>query len=231
MTKPILLIEHVDQPKEERISRILAEEGHEFLWCNPSNGEALPENFDDFTAVIVYGGMEGAYDSYSYLKAELDWIKRWVDAGKPYLGICLGGQLLAKAMGGEAYADKLGQKEVGFHKVKSEVTDGLLGKLPDYFFQWHRDTFDLPKSATRLASSEKFQNQAFSLGAKVIGLQFHPEVTLEVAETWFRQFPGALKEPDMKSLPEIEAQFRQFDGSIESWTRSLLRKWLCCSRI
>ncbi len=238
MPKPILLVEHVDQPKGERITRILTEEGYEFKWCNPSKGDVLPENFDEFQAAIVYGGMEGAYDPHSYLRDELEWINRWVGAGKSYLGICLGGQLLAKAMGGDAYADKEGKKEVGFYKVNLESPCGeikyddvtnqsnLLGNLPEYFFQWHGDTFDLPKGATKLASSEKFPNQAFALGPKVIGLQFHPEVTLEVGQTWFLQFPEALEKPGMKSLPEIEAEFLQYEASIENWARTFLLKWL-----
>ena len=139
---------------------------------------------------IFMGGPMGVYqaDIFPYLNDEITYLKKRFEADKPYLGICLGGQLMAKALGSDVYPGENG-KEVGWHSIKVNE-EGMktpmrhldVSKTP--MMQWHGDTFDLPKDATLLASSDLYKNQAISYGDKALGLQCHPEVTAANIELW-----------------------------------------------
>ncbi|MDD4992664.1 MAG: type 1 glutamine amidotransferase [Paludibacter sp.] len=134
--------------------------------------------------LIVMGGPMGVYDEtiYPWLSEEKAFIKQAIDTGKTVLGICLGSQLIAEVLGAKVYPNK--QKEIGWFDValseKAKTTslfDGFEDKFP--VFHWHGDTFDLPNGSTHLISSEVCNNQAFLYNDKVLGLQFHFEVTAE----------------------------------------------------
>jgi len=138
----------------------------------------------DFDMLIVMGGPMGVYeeDKYSWLRQEKLFIKKAVEEGKIVLGICLGSQLLAEVLGAKVYKNKF--KEIGWFPVDftNEAKDNpLFNFFPDSLivFHWHGDTFDLPAGAVHLAQSAGCRNQAFIFGDRVIGLQFHFEVTPE----------------------------------------------------
>jgi GMP synthase-like glutamine amidotransferase len=124
------------------------------------------------------------------LSAELDLIRRALSRNTPILGICLGSQLLAKALGAPVYRNR--ELEVGWfpvHLTESAATDPVFGGLPSptTFFHWHGETFDLPQDAVWLAKSDRCRNQAFRYRNNVYGIQFHPEITPELIEDWQRQ--------------------------------------------
>jgi GMP synthase (glutamine-hydrolysing) len=150
---------------------------------NMHKSENLPPT-EDFDFLIIMGGPMGVYDEdkFPWLKKEKIFIKNAVDQGKPVLGICLGSQLLAEVLGAKVYPNKF--KEIGWFPVnftKEARENPLFNFLPDELivFHWHGDTFDLPPGAVHLAQSAGCRNQAFISGDRVIGLQFHFEVTLE----------------------------------------------------
>lgn len=138
----------------------------------------LPE-LSDFDWLIVMGGPMGVYDDeeYSWLNPEKEFIRQAIDAGKTVLGICLGAQLIASVLGAKVYPNS--EKEIGWFPIFPAPDDQLLSENNDPFpvFHWHGDTFDLPDNAVRIASSAACLNQAFLYHKKVIGLQFHFEVT------------------------------------------------------
>ncbi|HZL09301.1 MAG TPA: type 1 glutamine amidotransferase [Prolixibacteraceae bacterium] len=143
--------------------------------------ESLPE-LSEFDWLIVMGGPMGVYDfeKYNWLSGEKEFIGNAIRAKKTVIGICLGAQLIASALGAKVYPNT--EKEIGWFPIsptKETIATNLLGKNEDSFpvFHWHGDTFDLPPDATRIASSEICLNQAFVYAEKVIGLQFHFEVT------------------------------------------------------
>lgn len=143
----------------------------------------LPE-MSDFDWLIIMGGPMNVYEieKYPWLVQESKLIQEAIANGKTVLGVCLGAQLIADALGGKVYKNK--HKEIGWFPVSltEEAKEStLFSSLPDRFtaFHWHGDTFDLPKGATRVAHSEACANQAFVYNRRVVGLQFHLESSTE----------------------------------------------------
>ncbi|THK42699.1 amidotransferase [Methylophaga sp. SB9B] len=130
--------------------------------------------------LVVMGGPMSVNDEaqYPWLAAEKQFIQQFIATGKPLLGICLGAQLIANAMGGRVYPNK--EKEIGWWPIQAVSNNNALAfQFPETasVFHWHGETFDLPEGAERIAESYGCRNQAFQLGNSVIGLQFHLETT------------------------------------------------------
>lgn len=164
----------------------------------------------DHDLTIFMGGPMGAYqtDLFPYLDDEVRYIEKRLEAEKPYLGICLGGQLMAKAMGADNHPGKAG-KEIGWHEItvneegmKTAVRHLDKSKTP--MMQWHGDTFTLPKEATLLASSDLYKNQAFSY-KNALGFQCHPEVTKTNVELWLALGKAELQQVGL-SVPLLRQQ-------------------------
>jgi len=139
--------------------------------------------------VIILGGPIGAYDEqdYPFLVDELHLLERRLEADLPTLGICLGAQLMARALGARVYPGLY--KEIGWSPLELS-NEGMHSSLAHLaaehtaVLHWHGDTFDLPAGSTHLASTSKYKNQAFSWGKHGLALQFHPEVTALGLERW-----------------------------------------------
>ena len=141
--------------------------------------EGLPEP-DGIDLLVVMGGPMSVNDEaeFPWLGREKQFVREMIALGKPVLGICLGAQLIASAMGGRVYPNRV--KEIGWFPVTGVASkDSKTFKFPSAIevFHWHGETFALPPDATLLASSAGCEKQAFQLGSKVIGLQFHLETT------------------------------------------------------
>ena len=143
-------------------------------------GDPLPE-LSEFDMLTVMGGPMSANDEavLPWLAPEIARVGDAVASEKIVLGVCLGAQIIAKALGAKVYRGV--QKEIGWFPVRVEAAHALFDGLPGEFmaFHWHGETFDLPAKAERLASTRVTANQAFAVGKKVLGLQFHMEATQE----------------------------------------------------
>jgi len=139
---------------------------------------------EDIDLLVIMGGPMSVNDEaqYPWLVEEKAFIRQMLAAGKPILGICLGAQLIASAMGARIYANSA--KEIGWWPIEAQPTPPGYFQFPQQsvVFHWHGETFDLPADAMLLASSAACKNQAFQLGNNVIGLQFHLETTAESAQ-------------------------------------------------
>ena len=167
----------------------------------------------DHTMILVLGAPESANDDLQYLKDEMTLIKDAVQKNIPTLGICLGSQLMAKALGARVYPGS--KKEIGFyhdvtHDEKSSLFFGI--KSPFTVFHWHGDTFDIPSGAQRLAHSESY-NQAFRYGSAV-GLQFHLEVTSDIVQSWLDHTHEEL--PKYISPSKIRSELDLHIGMVQS---------------
>lgn len=157
--------------------------------------DPLPQ-VDDFDFLIVMGGPMSVYeeDKYPWLKDQKILIKQAVEEGKAVLGICLGSQFIASALGAKVYSGK--QKEIGWFPLNITEMGQELLSIPEghSVFHWHGDTFDLPEGAQLLASSASTPHQGFAVGDKVVALQFHLEVNEEAIEAMTTSFAEELQQ-------------------------------------
>ncbi len=192
MARRVCIIKHVEEEGPGRLSRFLEETRTPVATVDLSAGDRLPEDLDSLAGVIMMGGPMNVYEeeAYPFLKEEDGFIKRVLEEEIPFVGICLGAQLLAKACDAEVV--RAPEKEVGWYTVSltdNAWKDRLFRGLPRELtvFQWHGDTFGLPKGATLLASGSVCPNQAFRVSEFAYGLQFHPEVTPDLVDGWMRE--------------------------------------------
>jgi GMP synthase (glutamine-hydrolysing) len=159
------------------------------------SSDSLPSSLVDYAGLIVMGGSMGVYeaDRFPFLLAEIGLLREALSAQLPALGICLGSQLLAAAGGARVYRGQA--PEVGWIPVTRMADDPWLPGWPRTFepLHWHGDTFDLPEGSVRLASSERYPNQAFRLGT-TLGLQFHVEATAAMAREWMQEASASADE-------------------------------------
>jgi len=181
-------LQHVPFEGLGSIENHLLSQRHQLTSTHLYQGEPLPET-EAFDALIVMGGPMGVTDvaDYPWLETELDFIARTIQAGKKVLGICLGAQLIAAALGAKVYRNR--SPEIGWWPLSATDEAAKSGLLPHTClpFHWHGDTFDLPEGALLLASSEACTNQAFLIDEQVIGLQFHLETTADTALSLINQ--------------------------------------------
>ena len=182
----VLSIVHEDSSAPGTYGEVALGLGHAHLaW--PIHAGAVPPA-GPFDALMVFGGTMDTHeeDSYAWLRDENDFIRAHLDAGVPVLGVCLGGQLLAKALG--APVSRAPEPEIGWYEVEclADATDDpLFGAVPERFpsLQWHNYQFALPDGAVLLARSSGCL-QAYRFGEAAWGLQFHPEVTRSIVQLW-----------------------------------------------
>jgi GMP synthase-like glutamine amidotransferase len=171
---------HVPYEKLGLIEDWILERGHELTEHHLYNNDPLPD-VTSFDMLIVMGGSMGANDEgiYPWLRPEKNLIRKCIDAGKPVLGICLGSQLIASALGSRVYKGK--EPEIGWFPLTFHVPINDFPGLPAQatVFHWHGDTYDLPEGAVALASSDVTPVQGFVFRQNVIALQFHLEIKPE----------------------------------------------------
>ena len=193
----VLVLRHVPHEHLGIIEEVLREKGIDFDYKDLYE-DSSDVSLEDYSGLIILGGPMNVYETekYPYLLIEEVIIKDAILKDIPVLGICLGAQLIAKALGAKIYPNKV--KEIGWYLL--EITDeGVFEPLISNFdlneivFQWHGDTFDIPQGAVKLFSSPLCQNQAFRFGDKVYALQFHLEVTQPMVEEWLKE-PANLQE-------------------------------------
>ena len=194
----VLLIQNTRIEGSGYLGELLQEDGFDIRSVNAKH-EKLPEK--KFSLAVILGAPESANDDLPYLKAEQKLIKNYVAENIPVLGICLGSQLIAKTFGAKVFSGP--RKEIGFYddlKISDDSSFFSGFRNPFTVFHWHGDTFDLPKDAIRLASSEHYLNQAFQYKS-AIGLQFHLEVNEEMINLWLDN-----TEQELQKIPYIDTK-------------------------
>jgi len=194
----VLIIQHVACEGPGLLEDVLLRKGWEIdLRCMELPGTSLPADLNDYQAFIILGGPMGAYEEgiYPYLFKVQDLVRKAVDTGIPTVGICLGGQIVARALGADVGPNPI--KEIGWSPVQllpEGMKSPLFSDLPSIFsvFQWHQDTFSLPPGAVLLVKGEDCENQAFVYGGHIWAMQFHLEVTPAMIEQWTQIYKDEL---------------------------------------
>ena len=233
-SKPeILILQHADWELPGTYAEFLAERGLRGRAVRPYRGEELPP-VRDVRAVLAMGGPMSVNDEigWPWLGREKLFIEAVVAAGVPYLGTCLGAQLLACAVGACVYVGP--QPEYGIHPVTTTPAaagDPVFAGLPDVMdvFQWHGDTFDLPIGAVSLAGSPEYPNQVFRIGRRAYGLQFHLEVSGVLLATWLA-VPECRDEARRHLGHDAEEQLGKevfaAEATLRRSARHVLHRWL-----
>jgi GMP synthase-like glutamine amidotransferase len=208
MTRSWVVIQHVPFEGPGLIAEVAAGRGIELQPCHTYRAEQPPST-EEIDGLVVMGGPMGVGDTeeHPYLAGETELIAEMIQSGRPVLGVCLGAQLMAHSLGARIYRGA--QAEIGLGTVSLTAAgreDPVLGgpglkALP--VMHWHQDTFDLPEDAIGLARSELYAHQAFRVGERAYGLQFHLEVNRELAGTWRNHLPPGVTLSD-SSIAQIE---------------------------
>jgi GMP synthase-like glutamine amidotransferase len=231
----ILVFQHVSSEHPGSFRDVMKAQGHTMHQVELDEGEPIPP-LDDYDILLVMGGPMDVWeeDKFPWLKDEKAAIRKWVSAGRPYLGMCLGNQLLAEAMGGEV-ALMTGPPEVGMSKVQIRPDPIFAGLAEDCVcFQWHgAEVTKLPPGARQLATSPGCAVQAFAVGPYAYGLQCHMELTATTAAEWgaLPEYAAALERvKGPGALPGIQAEVdAQFD-ELQSAAHKIFSNFLAISK-
>jgi GMP synthase-like glutamine amidotransferase len=198
----VLAFRHVPFEDIGLIAPVLAARGIAVTYADLYQPGAAPPETAAFDGLIFMGGPMSVNDPLPYLQWEIRAIGEAAERNQPVLGICLGSQLIAKALGARVYRNA--EKEIGWFEIgltDAALNDPLWAGLPktNTVFHWHGETFDLPDGAALLASSQRCRNQAFRAGHCTYGLQFHLEVTPEMIADWCTQ------DDNLRDVRELDA--------------------------
>jgi GMP synthase (glutamine-hydrolysing) len=229
MSKNILVLRHMYSADLCSLETIFNERGFKITKVEGFSTDISQINPLAYDAVIVLGGAMGVYqaDLFPYLNDEMELIRKCVAADHPMLGICLGSQLTAGALGQKVYKGTAG-KEIGFMDI--ELTDAAhqtplrhFDKSKTKVFQWHGDTFDLPPEATLLASSKQYKNQAFRIGKNIFATQFHPEID---SNGLFNTLVESCNETDVIGIrKQAESDLEKMVSQLRLFVGDLLTHW------
>jgi len=177
----------------------------------------IPIDPRQYSAIIILGGYMSVYDNLTYLNAEQELIRKAHKNRVPILGICLGSQLIAQALGGRVYKGK--KKEIGWHDVtinSNGLADIFKGTNSERIrvFQWHRDTYDLPNTSKLLAYSDMYP-QAFRIDS-IIGILFHLEVNYNMIRQWTEEYISEIKEENLSIEDILTDKKKEFENLLNS---------------
>ena len=229
----ILAVRHVPSEGMGLLEKVFEESGVAFEYLNAQDKPFPSVDLARYAGLVVMGGPMGVYetDRFPFLAREMELLRDALRRGMPTLGICLGSQLLAAAAGAKVFRGQ--RKEIGWFPVRMQPeasNDPLLKPLPSEatVFHWHGDTFELPKGAVHLASSDRYAHQAFRIGERAWGFQFHLEMTEPMIREWVDEADAHSKtaHPDWNAcealtqtpcfLPEMETLARRVFGAFAS---------------
>jgi GMP synthase (glutamine-hydrolysing) len=194
---PWLLVQHVAFEGPGAIAVAVRDSGADLAVVRVDRGDAIPPPaaVADTAGLVVMGGPMGVHDDLAWLADERALLREAVEAGRPVLGVCLGAQQLAAACGASVTPGPAPEYGVGeVHLTTGAIGDPVFGAAPSPLpcVHWHGDTFGLPEGAVRLAGNLAYENQAFRIGARAYGLQFHVEVTASLVGQWGPHLPSGV---------------------------------------
>src|SRR5258707_12612568 len=165
MTAPILILLHQEHSTPGRLGHALIGRGFPLDIRRPRFGDPLPKTMADHAGAVIFGGPQSANDEDEFIRRETDWLAVPLRDGKPFLGICLGAQMLARHLGGTVFCHRDGHVEVGDYPIRPTQA-GLDMRSPsqDYGYQWHRDDAGLPPGTDLVAEDDTFAVQMFRPG-------------------------------------------------------------------
>jgi GMP synthase (glutamine-hydrolysing) len=224
--QPVLLVLHQANSSPGRVGQALARLGFPLDVRRPPLGDPLPETMQRHAGAVIFGGPQSANDPDEFIKREIDWIGVPLKENKPFLGICLGAQMMARHLGSTVAPHPQGHAEVGYYPIRpTEAGLQVCEQWPDHVYQWHREGFALPGGAELLAEGDTFSSQAFRYGSG-FALQFHPEVTHAMMCRWTVRGAQRLELPNAKPRHAHFADRPVYDLASRNWLAAFLDHWI-----
>jgi len=229
--KTVNVIRHLAFEDLGSFTTVLQSQGYEIHYHEAGYDDLSRLESQDDSLLVVLGGPISVNDAamFPFIDEEIKLLRQRIAADRPTLGICLGAQLIAAAQGAEVYSGD--EKEIGWYPL--ELTEAgeqsalrYLGEQHCSMLHWHGETFDLPEDATLLASTQKYRNQAFSLGRRILALQFHPEITRRGMEKWFIGHIGEILQTPAIGVEQLRADTARFAGQLEMQGELFFQSWL-----
>jgi len=228
----VLILKNIPTEGPGTIEDFLLENNINYTVVETSS-EELP-SVEKYDALIIMGGPMSVNetDTYPYISREIELVREFISKGRKVFGICLGAQIIAKALGSKIYAGT--GKEIGWYDIELQENgykDPLITKLATHpragdlrkkfkVFHWHGETFDIPEGALKIAKSELYPNQAFRYGKNAYAFQFHIEVTKEMIYEWLKNEPV-----DMDKIREDTGKYYEdYSGRARNFYKSFFGK-------
>ncbi|WP_063892448.1 glutamine amidotransferase [Burkholderia anthina] len=224
--RPILIVLHREQSSPGRIGRLLAARGHPLDIRRPPLGDPLPATLADHAGAVVFGGPMSANDGDRWIRDEIDWIGVPLREAAPFLGVCLGAQMMIRHLGGRVNAHRDGRAEIGYWPIAATPAGRRLGSWPSHVYQWHREGFERVAGLEILATGEHFENQAVRYGPRAYGVQFHPEVSYPMMRCWSTAAAHKLGVPGAQDLATQANEGCRHDRATAAWLSAFLDRWL-----
>ena len=230
--KPIAVLQHVDSDGPAYFADYLTAHGLPWQLFAAHRGDALPAYIGEFAGFAILGGPMSANDALPHLDRAAAMVREAVAAGVPVIGHCLGGQIMARALGGSVTASPAA--EIGWSEIAARSAAAArrwFGGRPSFpQFQWHHESFSLPPGADWLASSASCPHQAFAVGDRHLALQFHCEVDSDKIESWLgadgqAEIEACTASPGVQSAAAIRMQSRDRLAAARAVTDAIYDAW------
>ena len=224
--QPVLLIMHQEYSNPGHVGQWFVRNGHALDIRKPRFGEPLPATLAHHCGAVMFGGPMSANDKDVFITAETRWIGLALKEKRPFLGICLGAQMLTNHLGGRVGFHREEVVEAGYYPLVTTRDAGTSGPFPRHVYQWHKEGCELWRGARLLATSEgAFPNQAFACGA-AIGLQFHPEITYAQIHRWTGRNLRRLEVKGARPQHEHIAGHIAHGAEVRAWLDRFLASWM-----
>jgi GMP synthase-like glutamine amidotransferase len=232
--KPIAIFRHAPSEGPGHFATFLDRHSRPWTLITSDTGSSMPKDAADYAGLVFMGGPMSVNDDLPWIEPTLNLIRQAVASGTPVLGHCLGGQLIAKALGGRVSSNPI--KEIGWGAVQvteSEAGRRWFGDISEFqAFHWHGETFSLPPGGERILSSPHCLNQAFSYGedGRHLAMQCHVEMTREMIESWceigVEEIEAALESPGVQPAAQILSRSDQLLPPLNRTAERLYARWL-----
>ncbi len=223
---PVLVVLHQENSTPGRVGNALRALGYRLDIRRPRFGDALPETLDDHAGAVIFGGPMSANDRDAYIRREIDWIEIPLREERPFLGVCLGAQMLARQLGAKVTPHPQGLAQIGYYPVRPTAAGRqLCPDWPSHVYHWHREGFDLPAGAELLAEGDDFPVQAFPSG-HAFGLQFHPDVSYAMMHAWTTRGHDHMNVPGARPRHHHFTDRAVHDVTERAWLKDFLQGWV-----
>ncbi len=222
----ILVVLHQEHSSPGRVGQELIKRGFALDIRKPRFGDSLPETMCGHAGAVIFGGPMSANDADGFVHKEIDWIRVPLREEKPFLGICLGAQMMVKQLGGTVRGHHDELVEIGYYPLQPTPAGKALMDWPNKVYQWHREGFDLPKGAELLAGGPTYPNQAIRYGSSAYGIQFHPELTHQMMVRWTTKGAPRMALPGAQQRRDHFAGRFVYDPSVKKWLDRFLDLWI-----